>query len=291
MKYISYGDYMKEKYGEKIYKVSLSISSSCPNRDGTKGRGGCIFCSQRGSGDFAGDIDMSVSRQIDDGISLVNGKGAEKFVAYFQSFTSTYIHADVLREKLNEAADHPKIVEISVATRPDCLGEDIMEALREVGDRCPLSVELGLQTMWDVSAKRINRGYFTHEYAAAVKKLKDQGISVVAHVILGLPWETKKQMIDTAEYVGNSGADGIKLQLLHIIRGTKLGNEYENSPFEIMGMEEYISLVGECLKVLPEGMIIHRLTGDGTKKDLIAPLWSSDKKRVMNAMRKYIESI
>ena len=282
--YITVNDYLKQKYGEKVYKVSINGGFTCPNRDGTLDTRGCIFCSGLGSGDFAPEASMSVKEQIEAGIRRVQAKNPTKFIAYFQAFTSTYAPVYKLERLFTEAMEHPKIVGLSIATRPDCLPEDVLKLLGELNQKKPVWVELGLQTIHEKTAEYIRRGYALNRYDDAVKKLRSMGLEVITHVILGLPGETRDDMKKTVEYVARSGVAGIKLQLLHVIKGTDLEKDYEAGLFECMTMEEYVTLVKECIDLLPKDMIIHRMTGDGDKKTLVAPLWSTDKKRVLNAL-------
>ena len=288
MRYYSYSEYLKNKFGQKLYKLSLSISASCPNRDGTCGVGGCIFCSNEGSGDFAAAFNKSLPEQIEDAKKRVDKKyKGSKYIAYFQSFTSTHIAPEKLREHLLYVAGLEEIAGISVATRADCLGDEILSVLSEIAKIKPLTVELGLQTMHDKTAKLINRCCALSEYEKAVKKLKSIGAEVVIHVILGLPFETREMILQTVKYVSDLKADGIKLQLLHVIRDTRLCDMYEKGEFKTLSKQEYFEILGECLEILPPQMVIHRLTGDGDKKTLVAPLWSADKKRVMNDLSAY----
>ena len=282
--YITVNDYLKQKYGEKVYKVSINGGFTCPNRDGTLDTRGCIFCSGLGSGDFAPEASMSVREQIEAGIRRVQAKNPTKFIAYFQAFTNTYAPVHKLERLFTEAMEHPKIVGLSIATRPDCLPEDVLKLLGELNQKKPVWVELGLQTIHEKTAEYIRRGYALNRYDDAVKKLRSMGLEVITHVILGLPGETRDDMKKTVEYVARSGVAGIKLQLLHVIKGTDLEKDYEAGLFECMTMEEYVTLVKECIDLLPKDMIIHRMTGDGDKKTLVAPLWSTDKKRVLNAL-------
>ncbi len=281
---------MREKFGCKMYKLSLSISNTCPNRDGTKGNGGCIFCSEGGSGDFASAYQKSVSEQIRDAKKLVSHKNrGGKYVAYFQSFTSTYIAPQKLRDALAAAIAEQDVAAVSIATRADCLGDEIMAVLSEFSQKIPLTVEMGLQTIHDKTAKLINRCCELKEYETSLKKLKALGIEVVYHIIAGLPFETEEDFLETVRYVGKSGAIGIKIQLLHVLKGTELEKMYQNKEFETLSKANYFSLVSKALEILPPDMVIHRLTGDGAKKILIAPLWSADKKDVLNSLNRYLE--
>ena len=290
MRYYSYNEYLKNKFGSKLYKLSLSISHTCPNRDGSKGIDGCIFCSSGGSGDFAAEVNKSLELQIQEAKERVGKKyKGSKYIAYFQSFTSTYMPPEKLKEHLSCALKMPEIAAISVATRADCLGDEIIEILKECAQIKPLTVELGLQTIHDSTARLINRQCPLSEYENAIRKLKAIGVEVVLHVILGLPFETPEMMLQTVSYVAHSGADGIKIQLLHVLKGTRLYEMYEKDEFQTLEPQEYYELVGKSLEILPPDMIICRLTGDGAKRDLVAPLWSADKKRVLNDLKRYLE--
>ena len=280
-------DYLRKIYGCKVYKLALSADVTCPNRDGTCGTRGCIFCSQGGSGEFASDKTLPIAEQIGQAESRVSGKIKEgKYIAYFQSYTNTYAPVSYLRKIFYEAVSNDDIVILSVATRPDCLGDDVMELLEELGRIKPVWVELGLQTIHAGTAEYIRRGYDLAVYDEAVRKLKAAGIKVIVHVIIGLPGETLQDMRETVKYVVDSGADGIKLQLLHILKGTDLADEYYAGRVRVLSMDEYISVIRELVKLIPDNVVIHRLTGDGDKKLLIAPMWSADKKKVINAMRR-----
>lgn len=285
MQYYSLNQYLKDTFGEKIYKVALDGGFTCPNRDGTLDTRGCIFCSGMGSGDFAENRKDSITEQIEKGKDRLAGKITDgKYIAYFQAFTNTYASVDELRRKYMEAVNHPDIVAISIATRPDCLPDEVVDLLYEIYQIKPVWVELGLQTIHEKTAKYIRRGYSLSVYDDAVTRLKQIGVNVIVHVILGLPGECREEMLETVRYVGNSGVDGIKLQLLHVIRGTDLEKEYQQGSFHVLEMEEYTDLVADCIALLPETMVIHRMTGDGDKKTLVAPLWSGDKKRVLNML-------
>lgn len=287
MEYLSFNKYLKDKFGQKIYKISLDGGFTCPNRDGKTGTRGCIFCSKGGSGDFAESREMSITEQIENGKKRVEKKiKSGKYIAYFQAFTNTYAPVEMLRQKYEEAINHPDIVALSIATRPDCLGDDVLKLLDEMNKIKPVFVELGLQTIHQKSAKYIRRGYDLSVYDKAVRDLKKIGVNVVVHVILGLPNESENDMLETVKYVCESGANGIKLQLLHVIDGTDLAKDYEKGLFKTLEFDEYVNLIVKCVKIIPKDIVIHRLTGDGAKKDLIAPLWSADKKRVLNAINK-----
>lgn len=287
MEYLSFNKYLKDKFGQKVYKISLDGGFTCPNRDGKTGTRGCIFCSKGGSGDFAESREMSITEQIENGKKKVEKKiKSGKYIAYFQAFTNTYAPVEMLRQKYEEAINHPDIVALSIATRPDCLGDDVLRLLDEMNNIKPVFVELGLQTIHQKSAKYIRRGYDLSVYDKAVRDLEKIGVNVVVHVILGLPNESENDMLETVKYVCESGANGIKLQLLHVIDGTDLAKDYEKGLFKTLEFDEYVNLIVKCVKIIPKDIVIHRLTGDGAKKDLIAPLWSADKKRVLNAINK-----
>lgn len=287
MEYLSFNKYLKDKFGQKVYKISLDGGFTCPNRDGKIDTRGCIFCSKGGSGDFAQNRDLSITEQIESGKKRVEKKiKSGKYIAYFQAFTNTYAPVEILRAKYSEAINHPDIVALSIATRPDCLGDGVIELLDEMNKIKPVFVELGLQTIHSDSAKYIRRGYSLEVYNEAVKKLKNIGVNIVVHIILGLPNESENDMLETVKYVCESGANGIKLQLLHVIAGTDLAKDYEKGLFKTLEFDEYVELIAKCVAIIPKNIVIHRLTGDGAKKDLIAPLWSADKKRVLNAINK-----
>ena len=287
MEYLSFNKYLKDKFGQKVYKISLDGGFTCPNRDGKIDTRGCIFCSKGGSGDFAQNRNLSITEQIESGKKIVKKKiKSGKYIAYFQAFTNTYAPVEILRAKYSEAIKHPDIVALSIATRPDCLGDDVIELLDEMNKIKPVFVELGLQTIHSDSAKYIRRGYSLEVYNEAVKKLKNIGVNIVVHIILGLPNESEEDMLESVKYVCQSQIDGIKLQLLHIIAGTDLAKDYEKGLFKTLEFDEYVELIAKCVAIIPKNIVIHRLTGDGAKKDLIAPLWSADKKRVLNAINK-----
>lgn len=289
MEYYSLNRYLKDTFGEKVYKIAIDGGFTCPNRDGTLDTRGCIFCSGTGSGEFAGKRTDSVTSQIEKGKERLRGKIKNgKYIAYFQAFTNTYAPIPRLRAAFEEAMQHQDIVALSIATRPDCLPEEVVLLLQELNQKKPVWVELGLQTIHEKSAEYIRRGYGLPVYDDAVKKLKKIGVQVIVHVILGLPGESEEDMKATVSYVGKSGADGIKLQLLHVIRGTDLEKDYRMGKFNTLEMDAYVRLVADCIALLPKNMVIHRMTGDGDKKTLIAPEWSRDKKRVLNALNEAI---
>ena len=276
-------DYMlRDRFGEKVYKVTLNGGMSCPNRDGKIGTRGCIFCDGAGAFAEAGDIpsQLAAARAR---VAAKAGLNA-KYIAYFQSFTNTYGNVDRLRRLFQAAIEPEDVVILSIATRPDCLGPEVLELLAELNRKKPVWVELGLQTIHPESAAYIRRGYDLPVFDAAVKNLKAMGVTVIVHQILGLPGETLEMMAAASRYIGDSGADGIKLHLLHVLRNTDLAAEWQAGRVRTLELEEYISLLELCLQNLPPEMVVHRLTGDGAKRDLLAPLWSGDKKRVLNAI-------
>lgn len=290
MEYYSLNQYLRDTFGGKVYKIAIDGGFTCPNRDGTLDNRGCIFCSGAGSGDFAESRKDSVTEQIEKGKERLSGKIKNgKYIAYFQAFTNTYGPVDELKRKYEEAIRHPDIVAVSIATRPDCLEDDVLDLIEELNYIKPVWVELGLQTIHEKTAAYIRRGYRLSVFDEAVLRLRRRGITTIVHVILGLPGETRADMLETVSYVGKSGVSGIKLQLLHVLRGTDLEKDYESGRFEVMSMEDYVNLVVDCIAALPRNMVIHRMTGDGDKKTLIAPLWSGDKKRVLNALNKAIK--
>ncbi len=285
MYYRSLNNELREKFGEKVYKLALDGGFTCPNRDGTLGTKGCIFC-LGGSGSFAERKYRSVTEQIESAKVYVEKKNhGGKYIAYFQSYTNTYGPLNKLEELFQEAAFHPDIVAVSIGTRPDCLQDKTVELLSRLNKIKPIWVELGLQTIHEKTAEYIRRGYPVSVYDDVVFRLKSVGIYVVVHMIIGLPGETPEMICETAKYIGKSGADGIKLQLLHVLKGTDLEHDWRAGKFETLSMEKYISILEDCIRVLPPKMTIHRLTGDGDKKYLLAPLWSADKKRVLNEIK------
>ena len=274
---------MKHRFGEKVYRLSLNGGMTCPNRDGKCGMRGCIFCSAGGSGDFAASPALSISRQLSSQKEMIRKKRpVERFIAYFQAYTNTYAPVDYLRPLFLEAIRDPEVVALSIATRPDCLGDDVLQLLDELNHIKPVWVELGLQTMHESSARFIRRGYPLSCFEQAVPALRSIGIEVITHVILGLPEESQEQILETCRYLNTLDIQGIKLQLLHVLKRTDLGLLYEAKPFPVMTMEEYISLLIRCIEQLPPQLVIHRLTGDGPKDLLIAPLWSTRKRTVLN---------
>ncbi len=289
MHYTTLNQYLKSRFGCKVYKLAIDGGFTCPNRDGTLDTRGCIFCSKGGSGDFAQSCQLSVTAQLEQGKRLVADKIKDgRYIAYFQAFTNTYAPVDVLRQKYFEALQHPDIVALSIATRPDCLGDDVLALLAECNRLKPVFVELGLQTIHPATAAYIRRGYELAVYDQAVEELHAAGINVVTHLILGLPGETKEDMLASVQYVC-CATDGIKLQLLHILEGTDLAEEYKKGRVKTLSLEEYTDIIRDCVRLIPENVVIHRLTGDGAKRDLIAPLWSADKKHVLNTINKALQ--
>lgn len=299
-RYYSLDYYLKQTFGEKVYKIALDGGMTCPNRDGTLGTRGCIFCSAGGSGDFAAPKCNSVTEQIDNailGIKKAKTTG-NKFIAYFQSYTNTYAPIDYLKQLFTEAIHHPSIVALSIGTRPDCLPEDVLDLLDELNKIKPVWVELGLQTCHEKTAKFIRRGYSLSIFEKALADLKKRNITVIVHTILGLPLETKEDILKTIDYLSKKPIDGIKLQLLHVLKGTDLANYLENETTlcvdgtvtKLPSMEEYTDLVIACLERLPKHIVVHRITGDGPKKILLAPLWSGNKKASMNQINKELKS-
>lgn len=281
--YRTLNDHYREKFGCKVYKLALDGGFTCPNRDGTCGTGGCIFCSGEGSGEFAEKTCDSVAQQMERAKARVSRKNrGGKYIAYFQAFTSTYAPVERLRRLYYEAIGPGDIVGLSIGTRPDCLGEDVIALLAEINAVKPVSVELGLQTVHDKTARYIRRGYPNEVYFDAVRRLKAAGLEVVTHIILGLPGETAEMAAETTRRAVAAGTDGVKFQLLHVLRGTDLARDYAAGKFACLTLEEYGAWLRLCASQLPENVVVHRITGDGAKRDLIAPLWSGDKKRVLN---------
>ena len=289
-RYRSLNDALQERFGEKIYKLSLNGGCTCPNRDGTLGSRGCIFCSAGGSGDFASSPALTVTEQIEDAKRrLVGKRPVRHYIAYFQAYTNTYAPIEHLRRIFTEAISHPDVVVLSIATRPDCLGPEVLDLLEELNRKKPVWVELGLQTIHEETAALIRRGYPLSVYDEAMRQLRRRGIETVVHAILGLPGETERMILDTVRYISDSGADGVKLQLLHILKGTDLASYYKETGFPVLTLEEYVDLVIRCLEVSRPNLVIHRLTGDGPKELLIAPLWSQAKRQVLNTIHRELK--
>ena len=310
--YYSLDYYLKETFGTKVYKLALDGGMTCPNRDGTLGTGGCIFCSEGGSGDFAAKRDISVRAQVDaakqrvvrkmpkNADSVLSDNQTTKtiqdgpYITYFQSYTNTYAPLPYLETLFTEAISLPEICALSIGTRPDCLPDETIGLLSRLNQTKPVWVELGLQTIHESTAKFIRRGYELSVFEDTFRRLKDAGLTVIVHVILGLPGETKEDMLDTIRYLGtlrhkNSGIDGIKLQLLHVLKGTDLDTVYHSGAFRTLELDEYLELVGDCISLLPQDIVIHRISGDGPKSILTAPLWSGNKRLVLNSMAKYLK--
>ena len=281
---------LKELYGEKVYKITLNGGMTCPNRDGKVGHGGCIFCSAAGSGDFAGPATYSITKQLAMGKeNLTKKRPVHSYIAYFQAFTNTYAPVEYLRQIYMEAIQDPDVQILSIATRPDCLPDDVLQLLEEINQIKPVWVELGLQTIHPQTANYIRRGYPLEVFEEAVNNLRKRNISVITHTILGLPGENEDMMLETIDYLNKMDIQGIKLQLLHILKGTDLALDYEKQPFWSPSMEEYISLLGTCIARLRPDITIHRLTGDGPKELLIAPSWTSQKRTVLNTLHRYLK--
>ena len=287
--YTTLSDHYRAKFGCKVYKLSIDGGFTCPNRDGTLGICGCIFCSAAGSGEFAAGPDSSISAQLEKAKTRVSAKNKDgKYIAYFQSFTNTYAPVEILREKYLAAIAPEDIVGLAIGTRPDCLPEDVMALLSEINQIKPVTVELGLQTVHEPSVAYIRRGYVNQVYFDAVARLNAAHIEVVPHIILGLPGETAQMAAETTRQAVSAGTDGVKFHLLHVLRGTDLAADYEAGKFQCLTLEEYTQWLKLCLQEVPPSVVVHRLTGDGAKRDLIAPLWSGDKKRVLNYLHQHL---
>lgn len=285
--YVSLDYFLKTTYGQKRYRITLDGGMTCPNRDGSLDTRGCIFCSAGGSGDFAGNRAHSIKEQIDSGIAQIESKRkCESYIAYFQAFTNTYAPISHLRKVYMEALSHDKISILSIATRPDCLCPEVLDLLEECNKIKPVWIELGLQTIHESSALFIRRGYALSCFEEALSNLRKRNIPVIVHVILGLPGETKDDMLKTIDYLANKDIQGIKLQLLFVLEHTDLGTYYKEHPFPVMTQDEYCDFVITCIEHLPENVVIHRITGDGPKKDLITPLWTSNKRSVLNQIHR-----
>lgn len=281
-------DYYREKFGCKVYKLTIDGGFTCPNRDGTLGTGGCIFCS--GSGEFAEKDCADVRQQLENAKSRVSRKIRDgKYIAYFQAFTNTYAPVERLRQLYEDAIAGEDIVGLAIGTRPDCLPEEVVALLARINEKKPVSVELGLQTVHETSAAYIRRGYGNEVYFDAVRRLKKAGLEVVTHIILGLPGETAQMAAQTTRAAVAAGTDGVKFHLLYVLKGTDLERDYREGKFRCLTLEEYTHYLQCCLRQLPETVVVHRLTGDGAKRDLVAPLWSADKKRVLNYLNRHLE--
>ena len=286
-RYHSLNYFLRNKFNEKIYKISLDGGFSCPNRDGKSGYGGCTFCSARGSGDYAGSRVLSITEQFEDRKRIMEKKWKEgKYIAYFQAYTNTYAPVDELRRKYEEAISQENVVALSIATRPDCLDDDVLNLLEEMSKKLYIWVELGLQTINDESGRNFNRGYDFEVFQSGIKKLQDINIEVVVHTIFGLPGETKEDMLKTIDYVAHSGAKGIKFHLLHLMKDTVMVKDYESGKLEFITQEDYIDLICKGVAMIPQDMVVHRLTGDAPREALIGPMWSLKKWEVLNAIDK-----
>lgn len=289
-RYYSLDYYLKDCFGQKIYRIALNGGMSCPNRDGTLDTRGCIFCSAGGSGDFAAPALLSVTEQIEQGKLLLQKKtDCKGFIAYFQAYTNTYAPIEYLKELFTEAMAHPDIVALSVATRPDCLCEDVLSLLSELNKIKPVWVELGLQSIHPETARFIRRGFDYACYKEAVLALKERNLTVITHLILGLPYETPEMMLESVCEISKLPPDGVKLQLLHVLKNTDLANDYQKGNFSVLSQDEYVELVIDCLERLPQNVVIHRLTGDGPRNLLIAPEWSIHKKQVLNQIQRRLK--
>ena len=286
--YRSLNTALRERFGQKLYKLALDGGFTCPTRDGSLDSRGCIFCAG-GSGDFAIPVGEDPEEAIETAKAVVAGKGAAKYIAYYQSYTGTYAPVERLERLYRRTIRHPDIAVLSVATRPDCLAEEVLELLAALNREKPVWIELGLQTIHPGTAAYIRRGYPLAVFDEAVRHLRERGIETIVHMILGLPGETPEMMAETARYIGESGAQGIKLQLLHVPEGTDLAADYRAGRFRVMTLEEYIAALEACIESIPPEMTVHRLTGDGAKRSLIAPAWSADKKTVLNAINRAFE--
>ena len=277
--------FLREKFGEKVFKISLDAGFSCPNRDGTISKGGCIYCSERGSGDFAGDRNFSISSQFDDIKEMMKNKWKKgKYIAYFQAYTNTYAPVEELRRKYEEAINEEGVVALAIATRPDCLSDEIVELISEFNDRVYTWVELGLQTSNERTAKLINRGYALPVFEDALTRLREKNIDVVVHTIFGLPGEDREDMLNTIRYLREKDIQGIKIHLLHLLKGTPMVKLYEQGKLKFLEQDEYIDIIVKAVSMLPQNIVIHRLTGDAPRNLIIGPMWSLKKWEVLNAI-------
>lgn len=284
-RYYNLNYFLREKFGCKVFKISLDAGFSCPNRDGTVSKGGCIFCSERGSGDFAGNRSFSIEDQFTNIKQVMNKKWKEgKYIAYFQAYTNTYAPIEILREKYEEAINQEGVVALAIATRPDCLSEEVLSLLEELNNKVYTWVELGLQTSNEETAKKINRGYRLQVFEKAVRDLRSRNIDVVAHVIFGLPGETREDMLDTVRYVTSKDVQGVKFHLLHLMKNTPLVKLYDSGELKFMTQDEYIDIICESVAITPPNIVIHRLTGDSPRNLLIGPQWSLKKWEILNSI-------
>ena len=289
-RYHTYNYYLKNKYQQKIAKVSLNAGFTCPNRDGTKGKGGCIFCSDSGSGDFAGNVYDSLQKQFQDVSTMMRKKWPDcKFIAYFQANTNTYGTLDRLKATFEPFLEYPDVVGIAIATRPDCLSEEICDYLYELSQKCDLYIELGLQTIHDSTAQLINRGHDYQTFLKGLERLRKRHLDVCVHIINGLPYETYDMMIETAKVVGKLDIQGLKIHNLFMLKDTALHKMYLQKPFPLLSREDYIKLVVEQLTYIPDSVVIERLTGDAPLKDLVEPLWSIKKVTILNDIDKLMK--
>lgn len=290
-RFYSLNQFLRQKHGEKVIKLSIDGGFTCPNRDGRLSTKGCLFCSEKGSGDFTAYQKGSITLQLDEAIKLLSPKWGttQKYIAYFQSFTNTYASLSVLKEKYEEALSYPGVVGIAIATRPDCLDDEIIAYLHELSNRTHLWIEIGLQTIHESTAKLINRGYDLKCFETAMSKLQAAHIETVVHLIVGLPGESKEDLLTSVKYISKLPLQGVKIHMLHILDNAPLGAYYTKHPFPIMNREDYVPLIGEIVSLLPPHFVIHRLTGDGDGKHLIAPLWTKNKKQVLNEINHYFK--
>lgn len=287
--YRTLDQHYRQRFGQKVYKLSIDAGFTCPNRDGTLGYRGCIFCSAYGGGEFAAGAAPTVAQQLEQAKARVRAKNKDgKYMAYFQSFTNTYGPVEHLEALYTAAMEPDDIVGLTIGTRPDCLPEPVIQLLKKLSRIKPITVELGLQTIHEATAHYIRRGYPTSVYDDAVRRLKEAGLEVVTHIILGLPGETPEMALATTQHAVDVGTDGVKFHLLHVLRGTDLEQDYLAGKFRCLELEEYAAILKQCIAVLPEHVVVHRITGDGAKRDLVAPLWSGDKKRVLNYLHRYL---
>ena len=287
--YRTLDQHYRQRFGQKVYKLSIDAGFTCPNRDGTLGYRGCIFCSAYGGGEFAAGAAPTVAQQLEQAKARVRAKNKDgKYMAYFQSFTNTYGPVEHLEALYTAAMEPDDIVGLTIGTRPDCLPEPVNQLLKKLSRIKPITVELGLQTIHEATAHYIRRGYPTSVYDDAVRRLKEAGLEVVTHIILGLPGETPEMALATTQHAVDVGTDGVKFHLLHVLRGTDLEQDYLAGKFRCLELEEYAAILKQCIAVLPEHVVVHRITGDGAKRDLVAPLWSGDKKRVLNYLHRYL---
>lgn len=286
-RYHNLNHFLREKFGEKVFKISLDGGFTCPNRDGKVAKGGCTFCSERGSGDFAGNREISITKQFIDVKDMMNKKWKQgKYIAYFQAYTNTYAPIEELKRKYEEAINQEGVVALAIATRPDCLGEDVLDLIEEMNKKLYVWIEIGLQTVSDKTGRKINRGYDTSVYIDAIERLKKRKIDFVTHCIFGLPGETQEDMLKTVEFVAHTGSTGVKFHLLHLIEGTPLVSLYEKGGLKLMEQDEYIDTLCKAITMIPEEMVVHRLTGDAPRDLLIGPMWSLKKWEVLNAIDK-----